>query len=43
MSQRAKRVDQDLTYQSDVTSVRREASLDHAKQQRKLEKSIKRA
>jgi hypothetical protein len=38
MAQRAKRVDQDLTYKTDVTDVRREASLDHAKQQRKLEK-----
>ena len=38
MDQRAKRVDQDLTYKTDVTDVRREASLEHAKQQRKMEK-----
>jgi len=41
MSQRAKRVDQDLTYVNASYDVRREASLDHAKAQRKLAKQIK--
>jgi hypothetical protein len=38
MSQRTKRVDEDLTYKVAVTDVRREASLEHVKQQRKLDK-----
>ena len=36
--QRQKKVDQDLAYRVETTDVRREASLDFAKHQRKLEK-----
>jgi hypothetical protein len=43
MNQRSKRVDQDLSYKIEVTDRRRESSLDHSKQQRKLDKQIKRA
>jgi DNA-dependent RNA polymerase auxiliary subunit epsilon len=42
MSQRQKKVDQDLNYNVEVTDVRREASLDYAKHQKKLDKAIAR-
>jgi adenosyl cobinamide kinase/adenosyl cobinamide phosphate guanylyltransferase len=41
MAQRSKMVDQDLSYKIETHDVRREASLEHAKQQKKLDKQIK--
>lgn len=41
MTMRQKRVDQDLTYLVDTTDVRREASLDFIKQEKKLAKKIR--
>jgi citrate synthase len=40
MTQRTKRVDQDLNYNVETTDVRREASLDFTKQEKKLAKRI---
>jgi citrate synthase len=40
MTQRTKRVDQDLNYNVETTDVRREASLDFIKQEKKLAKRI---
>jgi len=41
VDKRSKKVDQELDYKVETTDVRRESSLDHAKQQRRLEKHTK--